>query len=63
MNKADTIAKFSRAIHNVGFQLKKYSPEIMAIAGVVGMVTSAVMACKATTKLARLLMRLRHPSV
>lgn len=50
MNKADTIAKFSRAIHNVGFQLKKYSPEIMAIAGVVGMVTSAVMACKATTK-------------
>lgn len=50
MNKADTIAKFSRAIHNVGFQLKKYSPEIMAVAGVVGMVTSAVMACKATTK-------------
>lgn len=50
MNKADTIAKFSRSIHNVGFQLKKYSPEIMAIAGVVGMVTSAVMACKATTK-------------
>lgn len=50
MNKADTIAKFSRAIHNVGFQLKKYSPEIMAVAGVVGMVTSTVMACKATTK-------------
>ena len=50
MNKSDTIAKFSRAIHNVGFQLKKYSPEIMAVAGVVGMVTSAVMACKATTK-------------
>lgn len=50
MNKADIIAKFSRAIHNVGFQLKKYSPEIMAVAGVVGMVTSTVMACKATTK-------------
>ena len=50
MNRADTIAKSSRAIHNVGFQLKKYSPEIMAVAGVVGMVTSAVMACKATTK-------------
>lgn len=50
MNKADTIAKFSRAIHNVGFRLKKYSPEIMTVAGVVGMVTSAVMACKATTK-------------
>lgn len=50
MNKADTIAKFSRAIHNVGFQLKKYSPEIMTVAGIVGMVTSTVMACKATTK-------------
>lgn len=50
MNKADTIAKFSRVIHNVSFQLKKYSPEIMAVAGVVGMVTSTVMACKATTK-------------
>ena len=50
MNKSDTIAKFSRAIHNVGFQLKKYSPEIMTIAGIVGMVASTVMACKATTK-------------
>lgn len=50
MNKSDTIAKFSRAIHNVGFQLKKYSPEIMTVAGVVGMVASTVMACKATTK-------------
>lgn len=50
MNRADSIAKFSRTIHNVGFQLKKYSPEIMVVAGIAGMVTSAVMACKATTK-------------
>lgn len=50
MNRAESIAKFSRAIHNIGFQLKKYSPEIMVVAGIAGMVTSAVMACKATTK-------------
>lgn len=50
MNRAESIAKFSRTIHNVGFQLKKYSPEIMVVAGIAGMVTSAVMACKATTK-------------
>lgn len=33
------------------FNVKKYSPEILVIAGVVGTVTSAVLACRATTKL------------
>lgn len=41
----------SRSFHKVGFQLKKHSPEILVAVGVVGTVTSAVMACKATTKL------------
>ena len=40
----------TRAFHKVGFQLKKHSPEILVVAGVVGTVASAVMACKATTK-------------
>lgn len=40
----------TRAFHNVGFQLKKHSPEILVVTGVVGTVASAVMACKATTK-------------
>lgn len=40
----------TRAFHKVGFQLKKHSPEILVVAGVVGTVVSAVMACKATTK-------------
>lgn len=40
----------TRAFHNVGFQLKKHSPEILVVAGVVGTVASAVMACRATTK-------------
>lgn len=41
----------ARALNKVGFQLKKHSPEILVVAGVVGTVASAVMACKATTKL------------
>lgn len=43
-------ASATRALHNVGFQLKKHSPEILVVTGVVGTVVSAVMACKATTK-------------
>lgn len=41
----------TRAFHNVGLQIKKHSPEILVVTGVVGTVASAVMACKATTKL------------
>lgn len=40
----------TRAVNRVGFQLKKHSPEILVVTGVVGTVVSAVMACKATTK-------------
>lgn len=40
----------TRAFHKAGFQLKKHSPEILVVTGVVGTVVSAVMACKATTK-------------
>lgn len=43
-------AAATRAFHSVGFGLKKHSPEILVVAGVVGTVASAVMACKATTK-------------
>ena len=38
------------AANKIGFQLKKHSPEILVVGGVVGMVGAAVMACKATTK-------------
>ena len=51
MKKTELMNNLSRTFNKVGFNLKKHSPEILVVAGVVGTVTSAVMACKATTKL------------
>lgn len=48
--KTELISKVSRSFHKAGFKFKKHSPEILAVTGVIGIVTSAVMACKATTK-------------
>lgn len=50
MKNNEIMNTITRKFHRIGFQLKKHSPEILVIAGVVGGVTSAVMACKATTK-------------
>ena len=47
--------KLTRAIGKAGLKLKKHSPEILAAIGTVGVVTSAVMACKATTKISEIL--------
>lgn len=41
----------SKYFYKVGFQLKKHSPEILVVTGAIGVVTSAVMACKATRKI------------
>lgn len=51
MNKNEIMNSISRTFHRVGFQLKKHSPEILVAVGVTGTVVSAVMACKATTKI------------
>ena len=40
-----------RTGYKLGFKAKKHSPEILIVAGVIGTITSTVMACKATTKL------------
>ena len=48
--KTELISKVSRSLHKAGFKFKKHSPEILAVTGVIGIVTSAIMACKATTK-------------
>ena len=50
MKNTNITANLSRTFHKVGFQLKKHSPEILIAVGVIGTVVSAVMACKATTK-------------
>ena len=50
MKNNELMTNVGRAIHKFGFQIKKHSPEILLIAGVVGTVASAVMACKATIK-------------
>lgn len=51
MSKTEFISKVSRTFGKVSLQLKKNSPEILVVTGVVGTVAAAVMACKATTKL------------
>lgn len=51
MNITNLQNNLTRTFHRVGFQLKKHSPEIMVVSGVVGAVASTVMACKATLKL------------
>lgn len=50
MKKGKFMTNMSRSLHKAGFQLKKHSPEILIVAGIIGTVTSAVMACKATLK-------------
>lgn len=50
MNKNEIMKKVTGTVNKVGFKLKKHSPEILVVAGVVGTVVSGVMACKATTK-------------
>lgn len=49
--RSDFANGLSRAFGRVGFQLKKHSPEILLATGVIGGIASAVLACKATTKI------------
>ena len=50
MNTTELKNKVTRKLYKVKFGLKKHGPEILVVAGTVGVVTSAVMACKATLK-------------
>lgn len=50
MKGNELMQNLTKTFHRTGLQLKKHSPEILIVAGVIGVVTSAVMACKATTK-------------
>lgn len=55
MSKLTIVSTVTRKFGKVGIRLKKHSPEILAVTGVVGVVASGVMACKATTKLSGIL--------
>lgn len=43
-----------RTFGKMGLGIKKHSPEILVITGIVGMVGAAVLACKATTKISKI---------
>lgn len=55
MNKLSIVNKATNMMGKTGLKLKKYSPEILVVTGIVGVVASSVMACKATTKAADIL--------
>ena len=50
MNKTEIMNNLTRTFYKTGLKIKKHSPEILLVAGVAGIVTSGVMACKATLK-------------
>ena len=60
MKKTAMSTKFTQACGKAGLTLKKYSPEILVVAGVVGVVASAVMACRATTKVSPVLEKAKN---
>jgi hypothetical protein len=60
MTKVEIINKITRTLHKGLFQLKKHSPEILVVGGVVGTVVAGVMACKATTKVDAILAKAKQ---
>ena len=54
-NKTEIIKSVNGVTSKAVMKLKKHSPEILVVAGIAGTVVSAVLACKATTKVAEIL--------
>ena len=54
-NKTEIMKSVNGMTSKAVMKLKKHSPEILVVAGIAGMVVSAVLACKATTKVAEIL--------
>ena len=50
LSKTEIVSNVTRKFHKVGFVFKKHSPEILVGVGVVGVVATTVLACKATLK-------------
>lgn len=55
MNTTELKGKATRKVGKFGLFMKKHSPEILVVSGVIGVVASAVIACKATTKASKLI--------
>lgn len=55
MKKNEIMKTMTSMVHKTTFKMKKYSPEILIVAGVIGTVASTVLACKATTKLSTIM--------
>ena len=55
MKKMEISNKLTRAFGKTKLKVKKYSPEILVVAGCIGVVGTVVSACKATTKLSAVL--------
>lgn len=60
MNKTEFMNKATRVLYKAKFSVKKHSPEILIVTGIVGVVTSTVLACKATTELDNILEKARE---
>lgn len=54
-NKTEIMKSVNGKASKTVMKLKKHSPEILVVAGIAGTVVSAVLACKATTKVAEIL--------
>ena len=54
-NKTEILKSVNGVTSKAVMELKKHSPEILVVAGIAGTVVSAVLACKATTKVAEIL--------
>ena len=55
MKKNEIMKSLSGTVHKVGFQLQRKSPELLVGLGIIGAITSAVLACKATTKAGKII--------
>lgn len=54
-NKTEIMKSVNGVASKTVMKLKKHSPEILVMAGIAGTVVSAILACKATTKVAEIL--------
>lgn len=55
MNKNEIMTNVTRSFYKASLKLKKHSPEILIVTGIIGTVASTIMACKATTKISTIL--------